>query len=69
MMLEWIGFFVLLGLGAYLLVAGYVLNAMIYGFGGGSFMERFLGVLFPIGGAACWYIAYINAPFAIVVDT
>ncbi len=68
MWLEWVGFFVLLGLGAYLLVAGYVLNAMIYGFGGGSFKERFIGVLFPLGGAACWYIAYIKAPFTITLN-
>lgn len=68
MLLEIIGFIGLLVLGAYLLRAGYVLNAMIYVFGGASVTERIIGVLIPLGGAACWYFAYIYSPFTIVTN-
>lgn len=69
MMMDWIGWIVLVGFGGFCL----------FGFGGLLYMQMWVNVFggkdliwprslfFLAGCIACWFLAYTNAPFTIEV--
>ena len=64
MILVWIGFVFLVIVGLGMTLAGLVVSKMILSFGNGGW---WLPIIQFAGAAVCFWLAYNNAPFTIVL--